>query len=116
MSTFTKVILSGSTNGRAIKVVAVATAGTTIHTTPAGTSSIDEVWLYAQNNHTSAVDLTIEFGGVSAPDDLIQMQIPSKSGLYLICPGLNLQNSLLVRAFASVANVISIQGFVNRIS
>lgn len=116
MATFTKVVFSGSTNGRALKIAATATPGTTVHTTPAGTTSIDEVWIYAQNNHTAAVDLTIEYGGTTSPDDLIIMNIASKSGLYLIVPGLVLQNSLVVKAFASVTNVITISGFVNRIS
>ena len=116
MATFTKNKLSGSTNGKQIKVVATATAGTLIHTAVSGTTNWDEVWIYAENNHTSAADLTIEFGGVASPDDLIIMSIPSKSGLYLIVPGLILQNGLAVRAFASVANVISISGFVNSIT
>ena len=34
MATFTKLKLSGSTDGKAIKVAATATAGTTIHTAP----------------------------------------------------------------------------------
>ena len=112
---FTKAKLSGSTNGRGIKVVATATPGTTIHTAVAGTSSYDEVWLWAQNNHTAAVDLTIEYGGVASPDDLIIMSIPSKSGLYLIVPGLVLNNTLVIKAFASVANVVVVSGFVNGI-
>jgi hypothetical protein len=32
MATFSKIVLSGSTDGRMIKVAATATAGTTIHT------------------------------------------------------------------------------------
>jgi hypothetical protein len=31
-ATFSKLVLSGSTNGKAVKVVQTATAGTTIHT------------------------------------------------------------------------------------
>jgi hypothetical protein len=59
-----KRLLSGSTDGKWIKVVATATAGTAIHTAVAGTTAgtYDEIWLRAQNNHTAAVNLTIEFG------------------------------------------------------
>ena len=48
MATFSKNILSGSTNGRPILVnqTAIAT-GVTIHTGPTVTSSFDEIWLYA---------------------------------------------------------------------
>ena len=113
MATFTKVVLSGSTDGRPIKVVATATAGTTIHTAHA--TSIDEVYLYACNTQATAILLTIEFGGVTSPDDLIEFSIPGHSGLYCVCPGLPITNSLVVRAFAATANLITITGFVNRI-
>jgi len=48
--------LSGSTDGKPIKVVATATAGTTIHTAVAGTTAgtFDEIWLYAYNGHSSS--------------------------------------------------------------
>jgi hypothetical protein len=62
------------------------------------------------------VKLTIEFGGVAAPDNNIVVNIEPNTGLYLVCPGLPLQNGLLVRAFASVANVIVCYGYVNRIT
>ena len=113
MATFTKVVLSGSTDGRPIKVTQTATAGDTIHTAHA--SSIDEVYLYANNTQAASILLTIEFGGVTSPDDLIEFSIPGHSGLYCVCPGLPITNSLLVRAFAASANLITISGFVNRI-
>jgi len=116
MATYTKRALSESTNGRPIKVVAVATAGTTIHTAVAGTDDFDEVWLWAVNSDATDRLLTIEFGGVSDPDDLIEVNIPSQQGLVLVVPGLVLQNSLVVGAFAAAANVIVITGFVNRIT
>lgn len=116
MATFTKEILSGSTNGRMVKVVAVATAGTLIHTAVAGASDIDEIWLWAINTDTTDRKLTIEFGGVAAPDDLIEVTIRAEAGLVLIIPGMTLQNSLVVRAFAAAANVVLVGGFVNRIT
>lgn len=110
--------LSGSTDGMPIKVVATATAGTTIHTAVAGTTAgtFDEIWLYAYNGHTSAVTLTIEYGGATVPDQNIIVTLASKSGLSLIVPGLILQNGLVVKAFASTANVITISGWVNAIT
>lgn len=116
MATFAKQLLSGCTNGRMIKVVATATAGTLIHTAVAGTSDIDEVWLWAVNSDTTDRKLTIEYGGVAAPDDLIELTVRAESGLVLIVPGMILQNSLVVRAFAAAANVIMVGGFVNRIT
>jgi hypothetical protein len=79
----------------------------------------DEVWLYAMNTDTTARKLTIEWGGVSAPDDLIEITIPAETGLTLVAPGLVLRGNaspLVVRAFAATTNVVTIHGFVNRIS
>ena len=46
MATYALTTLSGSTNGRLIKVVATATAGTLIHTAHA--TSLDKLFLWAQ--------------------------------------------------------------------
>ena len=114
MATFEAVIPSGSTNGRQILVAATATAGTIIHTAHA--TSLDEVYIWATNNHTTTVNLTIEWGGVTSPNDLIQMSIPSKSGLYLVSPGVRVTGGVVIRAFAGTTNVISISANVNRIT
>jgi hypothetical protein len=119
MATFSKLTLSGSTDGRAIKVAATATAGTTIHTGSATATTFDEVWLYAMNTDTTDRKLTIEWGSTSAPDDLIEFTVKAESGLYLIVPGLVLKGNatpLVVRAFAATTNVVTILGYVNRIS
>jgi hypothetical protein len=119
MATFTKTILSGSTDGRAIKVAATATAGTLIHTGSTTAATLHEVWLYVMNTDTSNIKLTIEWGGVTAPDDLIEVTIPTESGLFLIVPGLLIKGNataLVVRAFAATANVLTINGFVNVIA
>ena len=119
MATFTKKILSGSTDGKAIKVAATATAGTTIHTGSTTTTTLDEVWIYAVNTSASSVKLTIEWGEATAPDGNIEFTVPAESGLYLIVPGLVLQGNataLVVKAFAATANVIIIHGFVNEIA
>ena len=117
MATFTKTLLSGSTNGKAIKVAATSTAGTTIHTAVSGTSSLDEVWLYAHNSSAAAVKLTLEWGEATAPDGNIEITVAAEGGgLVLIAPGLLLQNSLVIKAFAATTNVITITGYVNRIA
>jgi hypothetical protein len=120
MATFSKVNLSGSTGGRLIKVAATATTGTTIHATGTSSSILDEIWLYAVNSDTTARKLTIEFGGTSAPDDLIELTIAAESGLVLVVPGFTLAGTgsaaRTVTAFAATANVILIGGYVNRIS
>ena len=119
MATFSKQILSGSTDGKAIKVAATATAGTTIHTGSSTATTLDEVWIYAVNTSASDVKLTIEWGGTSSPDDLIEYTVKAENGLYLIIPGLILKGNatpLVVRAFAATADVITLSGYVNRIT
>jgi hypothetical protein len=120
MATFTKALLSGSTQGKPIKVVATATTGTTIHATGTSSSIIDEVWLYAYNSSTGPVLLTVEYGGTTVPDQTISITIPSTSGLTLVVPGLILTGTdpagNTITAFAGTANVITISGYVNRIS
>jgi hypothetical protein len=119
MSTFSKLTLSGSTDGRLIKVVATATAGTTIHTASATATTFDEIWLYAVNSDTTDRKLTIEWGSTSSPDDLIEQTIPAESGLVLVVAGLVIKGNatpLVVRAFCASANVVMIGGYVNRIT
>ena len=108
--------LSGATTGRGIKVAATSTPGTLIHTAVTGTTNWDLIYLWAMNDDTTARLLTIEFGGTTDPDDLEVETIQPQSGANLIIPGWQLQNALVVRAFAATANVITINGYVRRIT
>jgi len=119
MATFTKKILSGSTDGKAIKVVQTATAGTTIHTGSATATTLDEVWIYAVNSSASSVKLTIEWGEATAPDGNVEVTVLPEAGLVTIIPGLILKGNatpLVVKAFAGTANVICLHGYVNQIT
>jgi len=122
MATFTKIALqpAGTTgDGLGILVVATATAGTAIHTASSTATTIDELWLYAYNNHTSSVVLSVEFGGVTSPKDVIKSSLASQAGLVLICAGLVIQGNAtakVVRAFAGTASQVSLFGYVNRIT
>jgi hypothetical protein len=119
MATFSKITLSGSTDGKMIQVSATATPGTTIHTGSTTATTYDEIWLYAVNSSTSTVKLTIEYGGTTSPTDLIEFSVPAESGLYLVVPGLVIKGNataLVVRAFAGTTAVINIAGYVNRIT
>lgn len=109
MSTIGK--LSGSTNGRGIKIVATATLGTTIHTAAAGTTTWDKMYVYLYNSHTANVEVTLEIGGATDPDDHVVLTVPYDSGKYVALDGDILQNSLVLTAFASVANVVTARGY-----
>ena len=119
MATFTKQILSGSTDGKAIKVAEDETAGTLLHTGSATVTTLDEIWLYAVNSSASSVKLTIEWGEATAPDGNIEFTVPAEDGLYLLVAGLLIKGNateLEVRAFAATADVICIHGYVNQIT
>ena len=120
MATFSKHLLSGSTGGQPVLVAATATAGTLIHATGTSSTILDEIWLYAQNDHTADLLLTIEFGGVTSPNNLIRQTVTSRSGLVLVISGLLLAGdgsaARNVRAFCASANLVTLSGYVNRIT
>ena len=108
--------LSGSSDGRGIKVAASTSPGTLIHTalSSVAANEWDETFIQAVNTSGSAVKLTLEWGGTSSPDDHIEVTIPAESGFTKVIPGHVLQNGAAVRAFAAQANVIVLHGYVNR--
>lgn len=118
MSTLTGNVLSGSTNGLPIKIGATATPGTTIHTAGSGTTGFDELWIWVTNADVVARNLTIEWGSTTSPDGLIvnTLSIPALSGPIIVIPGIRINNSKVVSAFASVANVLLLTGNFNRVS
>lgn len=118
MATFSRQLLSGSTSGRPIKVAATATPGTLIHTAVAGSTSFDEVYAWVTNTSGAAVNLTVEWGGTTDPDDLITktVSIPANSVPVPILTGQVLNGALVVRMFAGTANVLVVTGYVNRIA
>lgn len=120
MATFKKLNFSGgSGDGRNIKVVATATPGTLIHTCSDVVTDQDEIYLYVANTGAASCIVTLEFGGVTNPDDRIEANVPSKQGFYTLVPGVALKGAaspLVVRIFAATTGVINVSGFVNRIS
>ena len=122
MATLSKLALqpAGATgDGLGILVTATATAGTAIHTASSTATTVDEVWLYAYNNDSSSILLTIEYGGVTAPKDVIKQTLTAQSGLVLVVAGLLVQGNAtpkVIRAVAATGSQISIFGYVNRIT
>ncbi len=117
MSTYSRLLLSGSTSGRNIPVAATATPGTLIHTAVAGAAAFDELYLWCANVTNAPATLTLEWGGVTDPGDHMvkSYTIPANSGPYPIAVGQVLNGGLVCRAFSSVASALNISGYVNRI-
>lgn len=111
---------SNSLQGKPIKVAATGTAGTAVHTTGISATIIDRIYLFAFNSDTVDRTLTIEFGGVTAPDQNIVVTVPFKAGLLLVIDGLILLGNgsvgLTIGAFASSANVLTVSGYVLRVT
>jgi hypothetical protein len=108
-----KVILSGSTDGQPISITATESPGNLIHT--ASATELDEIWIYLSNSSDTPVVATIQWGLTTPVGSVIQ-SVPGQAGLYLAIPGLVLTNNSIVRVFAEVNDVITVLGFVNRIS
>jgi hypothetical protein len=119
MATYTKKILSASTDGRAVLVANTASAGTTIHTGSSNAAVVEEVWLYASNPTGTQRTLTVQWGGTTSPNDSITSFLPAQSGLTLISPGLILKGNatpLVIRAFSDSSNQVTITGYINEIA
>ena len=114
MATYSKVALSGASNGLNNKIAAGSSAGDTVHTAHA--TALDEVWLYACNTSGSDVKLSIEWGATSDDERLTEVTIGAEAGWVLVIPGLLLTSGLVVKAFAGTPNVINVNGYVNRIA
>ena len=116
MATLTRRLLSGETNAgeSSVSIVANATAGTTIHTAVAGSSDIDEVWLWASNVHTAAVVLKMEWGNTTA-GRLVKVTIQPAETI-LISPGWVANGGNVLAAFCATTAVVNVHGYVNRIT
>ncbi len=116
MTEVTRVGLSTSNDGEMVLITATSTVGTTVHTatTQTSTSRYDEVWLFASNSHSAAVDLTIEIDIANTSTSKFKVSIPKDDGLFVVLPGVSVHNGKLITAFASVASVINIVGYVEQ--
>lgn len=117
MASYSRVLLSGSTNGKPVIVAATATPGTTIHTAIAGTNAFDEVYIWVSNVTSAAATLTIGWGGTTDPGNHIvkAFSIPANSPPIPVVTGQVMNNGLVIGAFSGTASALNITGYVNRI-
>lgn len=117
MATFTKVLLSGSTGGRNVKVAATSSPGTLIHTTGTSATIIDEITLTVINMSSAAATALVQNGGTTSTDDHIQMSLdPYEVRQLVICLCGTGAAGREVRVVGSSANIINVAGWVNRIT
>lgn len=111
--TFTKELLSASTNGRPIAVAAVATPGTNIHTDGNAPNEMSEVWLYASN--VGAVDrlLTIELGGTGVANEQ-KYAVPAQQTVQILI-GHPINGGVSIAAYADAGGEVNVAGWINHI-
>ena len=116
MAAYSRQLLSGSTSGKPIPIVATATIGTTIHTATAVGGAFDEIYCWVNNTSAAAVTMTVEWGAAGTGSQMVTAySIPANSSSTPITFGQVLNGGLLCTMFASVANALNVTGFVNRI-
>lgn len=114
-ATIAPVHASGSPgNGRAIKVTTTSSPGTLLHTASNTSGVFDEVTVYVYNSDTVPREITVEAGGTAAPDDQVKASIAPRAGLQLVLPGRRFNGGAVIRAFGSVANVLTCHPDINR--
>lgn len=85
-----------------------------MHTATATSGDRDHITLWATNIDTVDRTITLQWGGTSTSDSIGPITLSANSGPVLVADRWHLQNGLLVRAFASSANVVNVTGKVAR--
>ena len=126
--TITKRILSGSTHGQAVGISASrgATPITIHQLSTSATTTVDELYLYANNAGTANAQLILEIGGSNTANQ-IWVPVYAQAGPTLVVPGLILTGSAcgiygLMTGAAGTASdaglvsnaLVTVYGFVNR--
>jgi hypothetical protein len=113
MATWTREPLSGSTSGTPIAVTSTDSAGAaTVHTCD---TNKHEVYLFAHNISTTAVDLYTELGSTVGP---VIQSIAARSGQVPVLPGSFLTGSKVVKVYCSTVSTsaLFVEGWVNKAS
>ena len=115
MATMDKITLSESPDGDGIRVSTLAPidgSDTLIHTAGAGTTDLDLVTLFVYSKHTGTVTLELKWGDSTDP---IKVAVVPDAGLALLIADLPIADGNTITASASVVDVVTIYGYVNRI-
>lgn len=106
--------LSGSTSGMGVVSVTTAAAPAALHTSTTAASTTEELHVWYVNNGASTVTLT-HYHGATGATNAIVVEIPAKSGPYLVSPGLFIACGAIAYAAAGATEVY-LHGFVNRLT
>jgi hypothetical protein len=111
---FTIEFLSASNSGEPVVIAATSSPGTLIHTSIAGTSQKDEVFLYVNNTGSGVWPFILQMGGTGLANQMA-IDIYPKEPPQLICQGFLVNNSATIRGYSpSGVSGLIINGYVQR--
>jgi uncharacterized membrane protein YjjP (DUF1212 family) len=126
MGTYSKILLSGSSNGQAVPVTGTAvTVHTVIHTGITDTGSgFDEIYVYAHNTATtkSIVQFVISTAALasSVTAQIFGYELTAggdiayTGGLILVVPGLPVNNAMALLGWCTAVGRVNTYGYVHR--
>jgi hypothetical protein len=126
MGTYSKILLSGSTDGQAISVTGTAaTVHTLIHTSVTGaTNAFDEMYVYAHNTATVASIVRFTVAATGAASSVTAQtfgyeltaggDVVYTAGLILVVPGLMARNTKALLAWCTAVGKVNLRGYVHR--
>lgn len=116
MPTFSRQLLSASTDGLPVVVAATASPGTLLHTAVGGAGR-DEVFIWVANVTGGPATLSVQWGSTSDPAGMAckGLSIPPNGPPVPIMVGQTIANAQEVRAFSDTASALNITGYINRI-
>lgn len=120
MATFSKILLSQSTDGASILLSSTAAPGVLVHSTQASAANYDEVWIYANNISASDVTVNIYWGNTGSTNYIGPVNVQAYAGPTLLSPGFILRGTgstgSTVYSTASATGSVNLFGYVNRIT
>ena len=113
-------ILSGSTNGRPISITATSGTGTALHTATSAANTVDVVELFASNEHSSDLLLSLQVGGTTDYTDTIKTTLKAQGTVgqdgAIPLGTVTLNGGAVLRAICPTASKVKVWGNVKRIT
>lgn len=114
MATYTRELLSASVDG---KRILLGTALSEVHKPPAGSKSIDEVYMWVSNIAAVPRDLDVVIGPIGDGEEICNaVTLPALSLPIPILTGQCVRNGVAINAQASAVSSLAVTGYVNRIT
>lgn len=115
MPIMTAIVLSGSTNGKAIPIVSTSSPGDTLHTVSSATTSVvEDVYIDIKSQATTDRVFTLENGG-TASTARAEFLVPAQSAVRVAAGDrYTSATGIIIRGFATATGGLVACGAVNR--